>query len=43
MTPGQHELLALIETRLQAIDQEIAELQQLCSDCPGGCRPGCAC
>jgi DNA-binding transcriptional MerR regulator len=31
----QGELLALVETRLQAIDQEIAELQQLRSDVAG--------
>jgi DNA-binding transcriptional MerR regulator len=31
----QHELLALVERRLQAIDQEIAELQRLRSDVHG--------
>jgi DNA-binding transcriptional MerR regulator len=34
-TEVQHELLALVERRLHAIDQEIAELQRLRSDVQG--------
>jgi DNA-binding transcriptional MerR regulator len=34
-TEVQHELLALVERRLHAIDQEIAELQRLRSDVEG--------